>query len=100
MKAIIEQLETDQKALESGLKRLKEHVKMLIGLDCVLLVGRFKGRRARITQATTDIEGGVRVMAQPYRIARFDYEGDLLWNHPDARTFWRLNEISTDGRGK
>lgn len=100
MKAIIDQLASDKKALESGFRRLKEHAKMLIGLDCTILRGHFKGRRARITQVTTDVEGNVKVLARPYRIARFEFEGELLWNHPDARTYWHLSDIANARRDR
>ena len=77
--------EIDQKIKEM----LDEARKLTIGKDVILKVGKYKGRRAKITSAIINSDG-IHCVAQPYRKDEKGHTGrtpDLLWAQPEARTY-------------
>jgi hypothetical protein len=82
---------------------LKEHIEsqvnsareLVLGNDVILKRGKFKGRKARITGVSCDYKGMV-FLAQPYRLdgrVVGEWHGDLLWDHPDARSYWDVSDL-------
>jgi len=66
---ITERLQYLKMSLEDQLKALKREAQKLIGRDCTILVGKFKGRKARVSDASSDVEGNVRVTVRPFKIS-------------------------------
>lgn len=89
--------------IETVAQSLKEHIEsqvavaktLVLGDDVVLKRGKFKGRKARITSVACD-QNGMVFLAQPYRLdghVTGGLNGDLLWDHPDARTYWKISDL-------
>lgn len=67
----------------------------VLGHDVILKKGKYKNRKARITSVACDYKGLV-FLAQPYRLDGHvvgESHGDLLWDHPDARSFWQASDL-------
>lgn len=67
-----------------------------LGKDVILLAGKFKGRKARVTGVTI-WNDEVQYLAQPYRrdgqLNSYGEHRDLLWDHPDARSYRKWNQL-------
>ena len=91
-------------------KSIKQFLQQLVTLaemqcldkDAILKAGKFEGRRARVTDVGVD-EDGLHFLVRPYRkdgVNTGGKNGDLLWDHPEARSYWRQDDfemIKDDG---
>lgn len=75
-------------------KELREYKKLLEvynGRDAIVPEGKYKGRLGVISNIFFDYDGSIFAMVRPYRLAHGPRE-DLLWEHPDARTYWKISD--------
>lgn len=90
-------LATLDKRVESFYEEAIATAKQLaVGQDVIIKIGKFAGRRARVTMVTID-RNMVRYLAQPYRLdgkkEPYGENADLLWNDSEARNFSRYEQL-------
>lgn len=73
-------------------ERLTPAQEYWLNRDIIIPIGKYKGRKGKVTYIGYDSYHGVMVMFRPYRQVRRGMETitttDLLWDHIDTRRCW------------